>query len=147
MPRSVSATRSSSRYAGTTTATRLPSTMRRELRRRCGPVPSRQERLGHERTERAEQQTDQPPDRGGVAGARRCHPGGGRGLDDVALLDVDGEREQLLVRVEVLLDGAAALLGEADRRVEVRAQEQPVREGDRAVPEDALELILLLLDA
>src|SRR5262245_5074841 len=115
IPRSVSATRSSSRKAGTTTATRLPSSI---VRLRALPrVPSLDDRVGDRRGERAEEEPDDRADRGRVATAGRRRPARDRGLHDPALLDVLREREQLLILEELLLHGAAALLGEADRVV------------------------------
>ena len=74
-------------------------------------VPSLQEGVGDRGTECSEQQSDQPADRRGVAPARRRRLRGDRGLHDLALLDVLGEREQLLVLEQLLLDGSTTLLG------------------------------------
>src|SRR6476646_8769524 len=70
IPRSVSATRCSSSNAGTTTATRLPSTIS-VLLRDAPRGPSLEERIGDRGGERSEQQADQPADQGGVATTRR----------------------------------------------------------------------------
>src|SRR6188768_2631427 len=96
MPRRVSATRCSSSNAGTTTATRLPSTI--SVRLRGAPRgPSLEERIRDCGGERSEQQADQRADRGGVAAARRGRLAGDRRLHDLALLDVLGQRQQLLI--------------------------------------------------
>src|SRR6188508_969642 len=125
MPRRVSATRCSSSNAGTTTATRLPSTIS-VLLRGAPRGPSLEERIGDCRGERSEQQADQGADQGRVATARGRRLAGDSRLDDVALLDVDGEREQLLILEQLLLHGAATLLREADRVVRGADRDQLV---------------------
>src|SRR5262245_20758328 len=134
MPRSVSAIRSSSSCAGTTTATRLPSTMRLSLPGR-GPIPARDDGLGSQRRDGAEEQADPPPDER----RRACAPRGrlrrdGR-LDDAALLDLRREREELAGGQQVLLERAAPLLERRERGVEAGHEEQPLGQRQRLVLE------------
>src|SRR3954462_5824069 len=95
-PRRVPATRCSSSNAGTTTATRLPSTI--SVRLRGAPRgPSLQERVCDRGGERSEKDADQPADQGCVTTARRGRLARHCSLDDLALLHVLRQREQLLV--------------------------------------------------
>src|SRR6188472_3661513 len=126
MPRRVSATRCSSSNAGTTTATRLPSTIS-ALLRDAPRGPSLEERIGDRGGERSEQEADQPADQGSVAPARRGRLARQGALHDLALLHVLGQREQLLILEQLLLDGAASLFREADRVVEAGDHDQLVR--------------------
>src|SRR6267142_844342 len=93
MPRIVSTTRRSSLYAGTTTATDFPSSMRLTLR--GGSAGSPERRLPGERREHAEDQPDEDSDHDVVPAALRRRLRRHRGCDDPALLDVLREREQL----------------------------------------------------
>ena len=104
-------------------------------------VPSLQEGVGDRGGERAEEQADQAADRGGVAAARRRRLARHGGLHDLALLDVLGEREQLLVLEQLLLHRAAPLLGEADRVVEAADHDQLVGRRDALVGDDRLLLL------
>src|SRR5437867_1176096 len=95
MPATVSAISSSSLYAGTTTATRLPSSIRpRALQagaagdRRCEAVPE-------ERREEAEQEAQEGADHRGVALAAGCRLRHRRVPNEARHLDVLREREQL----------------------------------------------------
>ena len=91
MPASVVPISRSSSWAGTTTATRLPSTMALG-----GAGATREERIGEERRRAAEQEPEQGADQGAVAAAARRRLDRRRRLDDLRLLDVLGERELLL---------------------------------------------------
>ena len=98
IPASVVPISCSSSWAGTTTATRFPSTIGLS----GGAVAAREERIREERRRAAEQEADQPADERRVAAAARRRLDGGCGLDDLRLLDVLRERELLLdVRLQV----------------------------------------------
>src|SRR5438105_1070806 len=114
MPAIVSAISRSSLYAGTTTATRLPSSIRpRRLPGGAAGEPAR-ERLPQERCGDAEQEAEEGADNGGVplAARRRLRPDGAR--QDPAALDALRLREERPRREEVLRHDRAALLGDAD---------------------------------
>src|ERR671929_1374687 len=114
MPVIVSAISRSSLYAGTTTATRLPSSIRPvRLQGRAAGEP-RRERLPQERGDDAEQEPDERADDGGVplAAGGRLRPDGAR--QDAAALDALRLREERPGREEVLRHDRAALLGDAD---------------------------------
>src|SRR5919201_3887703 len=114
MPVIVSAISRSSLYAGTTTATRLPSSMRPlRLQGRAAGEPAR-ERLPQERGDNAEQEPEEGADDGGVplAAGGRLRPDGAR--QDAAALDALRLREERPRREEVLRHDRAALLGDAD---------------------------------
>src|ERR671936_708992 len=94
MPAIVSAISRSSLYAGTTTATRLPSSIRpRRLQGRAAGEPAR-ERLPEERRGDAEEEPEEGADDGGVALAagRRLRPDGAR--QDTSALDALRLREE-----------------------------------------------------
>src|SRR5919201_1940421 len=114
MPVIVSAINRSSLYAGTTTATRLPSSMRPlRLQGRAAGEPARK-RLPQERGDDAEQEPQEGADDGGVplAAGGRLRPDGAR--QDAAALDARRLREERPGREEVLRHDPAALLGDAD---------------------------------
>src|SRR5687767_13813340 len=94
MPATVVAISRSSSWAGTTTATRFPSTNPGLLHRRRR-VPARGEAVGHERGGASQQQADQRAHERRVATALRRRGGRDRRLDDPALLDELRLREQL----------------------------------------------------
>src|SRR5437763_13748724 len=114
MPVIVSAISRSSLYAGTTTATRLPSSIRpRRLQGRAAGEPAR-ERLPQERRGDAEEEPEEGADDGRVAlAAGGCLRPDGEGQDAAAL---DGLRllEKRLRREEVGRHDRPALLGDAD---------------------------------
>src|SRR5919201_2155120 len=114
MPVIVSAISRSSLYAGTTTATRLPSSMRPlRLQGRAAGEPAR-ELLPQERGDDAEQEPEEGADDGGVplATGGRLRPDGAR--QDAAAFDALRLREERPRREEVLRHDRAALLGDAD---------------------------------
>src|ERR671939_1476768 len=114
MPVIVSAISRSSLYAGTTTATRLPSSIRPlRLQARAAGEPAG-ERLPQERGGDAEQEAEEGADDGGVplAAGGRLRPDGAR--QDAAALDTLRLREERPGREEVLRHDRAALLGDAD---------------------------------
>src|SRR5919201_1300817 len=132
MPSIVDASSFSSLYAGTTTATRLPSSTDSRLRSRSAGEARR--RLPQERGQDPQQQADQGADEDGVPLAA-----GGRlrracGRDQLALLDVLGESEELLVLTQVVDHLPLFLEGEADQV----ADNQPLDRG----PGRALNLSL-----
>src|ERR671931_1807494 len=114
MPVIVSAISRSSLYAGTTTATRLPSSIRPlRLQGRAAGDPAR-ERLPQERGGDAEQEPEEGADDGRVplaAGGRLRPDGAGQ---DAAPLDALRLRKERPRREEVLRHDRAALLGDAD---------------------------------
>src|SRR5688572_25027351 len=114
MPAMVVAISCSSSCAGTTTATRFPSTTR-ALLHRGRAVPAHGEAVGGERRPATEQEADERAHERGVAAALSRRAGGNGGLDDTALLDELRLREQLPGVQQLGLHGAAPLLGEADR--------------------------------
>src|SRR5918994_331225 len=140
MPASVVPTSPSSSWAGMTTATRFPSTI--GLR----GAAAREERIGEQRGRRAEQKPEQRADEGGVTPARRGGLDRNGRLDDPALLDTLGQREELPSLQELRLHRPAPLLVEADRRVDIGRQEQPLREREILVGEDGLELSVRPVD-
>ena len=71
----------------------------------------------------------------------------GRGLDDPARLDALGEVEELARLRGVVLDGGPARVGSGDHGVEVRRDEQPLLQRDRAVGDDRGLLRLCRADA
>ena len=91
IPAIVVAISRSSSWAGTTTATRFPSTIALG-----GAGAAREERIREQRRRAAEQQPDQAADERAVAAAPRRRLDRGGGLDHLRLLDVLGERELLL---------------------------------------------------
>src|SRR5438105_12507046 len=114
MPAIVSAISRSSLNAGTTTATRLPSSIRpRRLPGGAAGEPGR-ERLPDERRGDAEQQAQEGADDSGVplAAGRRLRAD--RPGQDAAALDALRLREERPRREEVLRHDRAALLGDAD---------------------------------
>src|SRR5919197_754111 len=114
MPVIVSAISRSSLYAGTTTATRLPSSIRPlRLQGRAAGDPAR-ERLPQERGGDAEQEPEEGADDGRVplAAGGRLRPDGAR--QDAAPLDALRLCEERSRREEVLRHDRAALLGDAD---------------------------------
>src|SRR2546421_1852944 len=114
MPAIVSAIRCSSLYAGTTTATRLPSSMPpRRLQGRAAGEAAR-ERLPQERGGDAEEQPEEGAHDGGVALAagRRLRPDGAR--QDTAALDALRLREERPRAEQILRHDGAALLGDSD---------------------------------
>src|SRR5919108_1558358 len=114
IPATVSAISRSSLYAGTTTATRLPSSIRPgRLPSRAAGEPAR-EGLPQERGGDPEQQPEEGADDGRVALAAggRLRPDGAR--QDAAALDALRLREERLGRKEILRHDRAALLGDAD---------------------------------
>src|ERR687886_1298267 len=114
MPAIVSAISRSSLYAGTTTATRLPSSIRPlRLQTRAAGEPAR-ERLPQERRGDAEQKPEEGAHDGRVplAAGGRLRPDGAR--QDAAALDGSRLTEKRLRREEVLRHDRAALLGDAD---------------------------------
>src|SRR5919201_3711277 len=114
MPVIVSAISRSSLYAGTTTATRLPSSIRPlRLQARAAGDAGR-ERLPQERGGDADQEPEEGAHDGRVplaAGGRLRPDGAGQ---DAAALDGLGLGELRLRRKEVLCHDRAALLGDAD---------------------------------
>src|ERR671934_1733624 len=114
MPMIVSAISRSSLYAGTTTATRLPSSMRPlRLQGRAAGDAAR-ERLPEERGRDAEQEPEEGAHDGGVpltAGGGLRPDGAG---EDAAALDRLRLREERPGREQVLRHDRAALLRDAD---------------------------------
>src|SRR5207302_3182600 len=114
MPAIVSAIRCSSLYAGTTTATRLPSSMppRRLQGRAAGEAP--RERLPQERGRDAEEEPEEGAHDGGVAlAAGGClRPDGP--CQDTAALDALGLREERSRAEQILRNDRPALLGDPD---------------------------------
>src|SRR5262249_9090147 len=147
MPRSVSPTRLSSSYAGTTTATRLPSTIREVVLGGPAGVPAREHRVGQIGGKPTEDEPDQRADQRRLAAARRGHARSRCRLHDLALLHVDGERQELLVLEQLLLDSAAPLFREADGRVEGADRDQLVSGRDRLARAQVLQLLLVRGDA
>src|SRR5919201_4353766 len=114
MPVIVSAISRSSLYAGTTTATRLPSSIRPlRLQTRAAGQPARK-RLPQERGGDAEQQPEEGADDGRVALAAggRLRPDGAR--QDTAALDGLRLGEERLRREEVGRHDRPALLCDPD---------------------------------
>src|SRR5919202_1786101 len=114
MPVIVSAISRSSLYAGTTTATRLPSSIRPlRLQGRAAGDAAR-ERLPQERGGDADQEPEEAAHDGRVplAAGGRLHPDGAR--QDAAALNGSRLTEKRLRREEVLRHDRAALLGDAD---------------------------------
>src|SRR5919204_6104466 len=114
MPVIVSAINRSSLYAGTTTATRLPSSMRPlRLQGRAAGDAAR-ERLPEERSGDAEQEPEEGADDGGVplAAGGRLRPD--RARQGAAALDALRLREERPGREEVGRHHRAALLGDPD---------------------------------
>src|SRR5919197_2926314 len=137
MPVIVSAISRSSLYAGTTTATRLPSSIRPlRLQGRAAGDAAR-ERLPEERSSDAEQEPEEGAHDGGVplAAGGRLRPH--RARQDAAALDALRLREERPGREEVLRHHRAALLGDAD---------DPNR-GELLGPTQVAEQRLLLRDA
>src|SRR5438270_2811045 len=102
MPVIVSAISRSSLYAGTTTATRLPSSIRPlRLQGRAAGEPAR-ERLPEERGDDADEQPEEGADDGRVplAAGGRLRPDGAR--QDAAALDALRLRKQRSSREQVL---------------------------------------------
>src|SRR5919197_3481110 len=112
MPSTVGARSSSSLYAGMTTATFLPSSTR--LRLDGGSADDRRRGLPDERREDAEHEADQSGDENRVAAATRGRLRRPRGGDQLALLDVLGERQKLLVLGEIGDDLPLLLYREPD---------------------------------
>src|SRR5919204_797423 len=151
MPSTVGARSSSSLYAGMTTATRLPSSTRLRLDGSSADDPRRG--LPDERREDAEHDADQSGDENRVAAASSGRLRRTSRRDQLALLDVLGEREQLLVLGEVgddlplLLDREPDLVREQqalDRRKAGVLLYLCLQRGDPGV--DALELGLVRRD-
>src|SRR5919198_3881008 len=114
MPMIVSAISRSSLYAGTTTATRLPSSMPpRRLQGRAAGQPAR-ERLPQERGGDAEEEPEEGAHDGGVALAagRRLRPDGAR--QHASALDALRLLEERLRREQILCHDRPALLGDPD---------------------------------
>src|SRR4051812_21752131 len=112
IPWSVAAIRPSSSCAGTTTATRFPSSMTRSYGAdRLGGLASGADApVAQNRHDRADQQPDQRTDHDRrPLRVRRREDGGGR-RDDLRALDVLGERELLLRRRLLVEQVALALL-------------------------------------
>src|SRR2546421_5059818 len=114
MPAIASAISRSSLYAGTTTATRLPSSIRPlRLQSRAAGEPAR-ERLPQERCGDAEEEPEEGAHDGGVPlAAGRCLRPDGAG-QDTAALDALRLREERPRGEEILRHDRAALLGDAD---------------------------------
>src|ERR687887_660650 len=137
MPVIVSAISRSSLYAGTTTATRLPSSMRPlRLQGRAAGEPAR-ERLPQERGGGAEQESEEGAHDGGVPLAAGGRLRADRARQDAAALDALRLREERAGREEILRHDRAALLGDAD---------DPDR-GELLGPAELAEQRLLLGDA
>src|SRR6266540_5279896 len=117
MPRIVSAISFSSSCAGTTTATRLPSSTARRLGRAADDSGGG---LPHERGDQAEDQSDQGGDDDRVAAAARGRLRGDGRVDHLRRLDLLRQSELLLVRGE-LVDDRQPLLDEA---VELTEEDQ-----------------------
>src|SRR5919201_2401760 len=114
MPVIVSAINRSSLYAGTTTATRLPSSMRPLRLQGRAAGDSARERLPQERGDDAEQEPEERAHDRGVplAAGGRLRADGPR--QHAAALDALRLREERPRREEVLRHHRAALLGDAD---------------------------------
>src|SRR5581483_10202653 len=123
MPVSVATIRASSLCAGTTTATRLPSSIALPAGDAGG------ERLPEHRRQRAEEPADQDADEDRRPHRARRRLLRGRRLHDRRALDVLRERELLLRRVLLVLERAEQLRG----AVQLRDQRQPVERGQAAV--------------
>src|SRR5207302_3291553 len=102
----------SSWYAGTTTATVLPSSMPRRLRgRSAGSRP--RDGLPEQRREQAQDEADEGADDHGVTAAAGARLRRHRPRDHFALLDGQRQRQQRLRARQVLLDDSAPGLGQA----------------------------------
>src|SRR6266516_5740996 len=115
--RIVSAISFSSSCAGTTTATRCPSSTPPRLR---GAADDPHERLPEQRGEDPQQQPEQGRDDHGVTAALRGHLRGGRERLLTALLDFLRHRELLLGGCELVGD-----LGALDRNDQLVRRRQP----------------------
>src|SRR5436190_2345950 len=114
MPAIVSAIKSSSSNAGTTTATRFPSSIRSRTLQTGAAGDGTREAVPEEGREDAEEQPEERSDDGRVALAACGRLRRGRVAEHARLLDVLREREQLLGGRLLVEELAPPLLGVVD---------------------------------
>src|SRR5262249_54509275 len=144
MPASVPGSSASSSRAGTTTATRLPSTI--GLRAFAAWHPGG-DRFPEQRDDDPDEEADDASDEGRAAPARgRSSRDLGR-LEDAGELDLLGKGDRVVRRQETRLEVGLPTLGELELVVDARAQDEPVGVRQALVVVDLRISLLVISDA